>query len=334
MSRLEVTGEPFLVVPDASPGSVSRDGTLAFVHRPPEGGTWQLVWLDRTGRRLDAIGAPRQGVVGPSLSADDRRLAFAMIDEETNNRDLWVRDLERGAETRLTGDEAGEFGFRWTPAGDEIVFTKWTEEEGLRHLSVPADGSRPEQPLGGGTLTDLAPDGLAAVVISQPEGDPARTPRTGPTNIVLAPRDSAERRPIVTSAARNTGARVSPDGRWLAFQSDGSGHEEVYLTRFPSGQGRWQLSVAGGRSPFWDPRGGRLYFLEKETLTEVEVADGDSPRLGKPTALFEVPSPRGIAVARDGERFVAVEPAGDAEQDEVRPGIKVVQNWVREFDSP
>jgi hypothetical protein len=339
LGDLEVTGEPFLVVPDASAGSTSQDGTLVFIHRPPNMVDELMVWYDRTGRRLDAIGGPRRGVNQPSLSPDGRRLAFATMDED-NQLDLWVLDLERGAETRLTVDNNNfEFVFNWTPAGDEIIFSHFMPEDGVSFNVVPANGSSPPRQIAGGVAFDLSPDGQYVTVVRPPEGDPKEIGPTGPADVWLNRVDGSEEpRPLIQSPARDVGGAISPDGRYMSFTSDRSGANEVYLTRFPSAQGRWQVSVGGGEFGTWDSTGDRLYFQKDSTFMEVTVELGDEPRLGRPQPLFEVPQlaggQRGVGTSPEGERFIVIERApGTDDDDSQRSGIKIVQSWIREFEN-
>jgi Tol biopolymer transport system component len=316
-----LTGDPFIVVPDASQASVSRDGTLAFVHRPPLGGREHIVWVDRTGQRLEEVGGIRRGAFGMALSPDGRRMVFSMTEEEDNQVDLWVRDLERGSETRLTFDDAFEFRPRWTPSGDEILFGQFYTGKVVSKI-VASDGSGPSV------------SGRYFVTVRAPEGETLS--QTSPADIWLVDRSGAEEpRPLVQSPNRDITPIVSPDGRYLAYVSDRSGHFEVYLTRFPTASGRWKLSLDGGEDPYWDPRGDRLYFFEGFSLMEVSFVSGDEPRLGTPVKLFDVSASlgarRGLGLSSDGQRFAIVEPVRDDDEETTRSGIKVVQNWSAEF---
>ena len=339
LSDLSVEGEPFLVVPDASAASVSADGTLAFVHRPPSAGGEHFSWFDRSGRRLDPIGEAHDLIGTPVLSPDGRWLAFIYSAEEGGGTDLWVRDLARGTETRLTRDAAFEFMISWAPSGREIIFSRFLEGEGVSYSSVLADGSAPARRLGPGIVSGLTPDGRQAVAFWDPDGDPAETGRSTKTDIFLVTLDgSAEPQPLIQDPARDYGGWVSPDGRLVAYVSDRSGRDEIFLTRFPDATGRWQVSVDGGTPPvIWDADSGRLHYVEGSRLMGVTVGDGPEPRLGKPEpVLSDLPLlRRGVAISPDGERIVAVV-AGE-EQSETdqqrRSGIKLVQNWYREFEA-
>ncbi len=334
LDRLEIRGEPFLVAPDAGNASVSGTGTLVFVRGAARTERLRFVWVDRTGKVVEPIGEAHRSPHSPWLSPDGRRLAFVADDDEERT-DLWVRDLERGTETRLTSDESAERGAFWTASGAEIVYTRWDSAAGVTVHVVASDGSGAPRAVGAGFSTDIAPDGKHVVVYGNPEGDPSQPGTSPDTHIWLSPLDgSTDRRMLVRGPGRNDSAHVSPDGRYLVFRSDRSGASEVYLTRFPEGRGLWPVSVGGGRNPRWDPRGGRLYFRGKTSIFEVTVGGGDEPRLGKPSTLFEVPEVfRGMAVAPAGDRFVLVEADRDDEDKRAsgRSGIKVVQSWTREF---
>jgi hypothetical protein len=129
---------------------------------------------------------------------------------------------------------------------------------------------------------------------------------------------------------------VSPDGTLLAYQSDESGREEVYLTRFPGGEGKWQVSSEGGSWPRWSRSGRHLYYVAEDTLMEVAVDPGPSPVLGDPVKLFTRPPVTvflpfgwvaGFDVFGEGERFALTR---DIVQERA-PGIAVVENWFAEF---
>jgi hypothetical protein len=130
--------------------------------------------------------------------------------------------------------------------------------------------------------------------------------------------------------------RVSPAGNFLAYMSHESGEWQIFLTRYPSGEGKWQVSVAGGQAPRWNAKGDRLYFVQAEDVMEVEVSGAAAPTLSTPRRLFTRPAlgtgPFGwyptFEVTGDGSRFVIIRGAG---QKGLAQGIAVVQNWIAEF---
>jgi len=337
LDRMEATGEPFLVEPDAGAASVSRDGTLTFVHRPAVGGRDQLVWADRSGRTLEPIGGGRIGPSDPSLSPDGRFLAFGAVDAEDRNYDLWVRDLERGTESRLTVDKSFEFGFVWAPSGEELYFSHFKpppEGPELVVFVAAADGSSPpRQLLDRGVFNSLTPDGRHYVASRLAEGEELRPDAN--VDLWLMPfAEDEEPKLLLGTSDPETQGTVSPNGRLMAYASERSGTEQVYVTRFPEMGRRWLVSPGAGDDPYWDPAGDRLYYVEDNTLTEVVVGPGDEPRLGQATALFDFPEfdqEQAYFPAGDG-RFVIVIPAIDENENTARSGIKVVQNWHREFE--
>ena len=124
----------------------------------------------------------------------------------------------------------------------------------------------------------------------------------------------------------------------MAYMSDESGEWQVYLTRFPSAEGRWQVSNAGGQWPRWHAKGDRLTFVQGEDVMEVAVTGVGVPTLGRPEKLFTRASTgmgsfgwyTGFDMAKDGSRFVCLRPAGDRARP---PSVTVIQNWYSEFKS-
>ncbi|MGD8376759.1 MAG: protein kinase [Acidobacteriota bacterium] len=336
LDRLEAAGEPFLVAPDAGPGSVTRDGTLAYVSRPLIGGRQTVVRVDRTGEILEPIGGERRGVASFAPSPDGRWLAVGMQDEHDGAYDLWVRDLERGTETRLTTDPGFEFALLWSPSGEDLYYSRFDPGGPMVSLHVvPADGSGPSrQILERAFARSLAPDGGALVISRFADGEPV-SPSSNLDLWLLPLREGAEPGPLIASADIEADGVLSPDGRWLAYLLVRADKAQVYLTRFPEATGRWQVSVGEGRAPEWDPRGDRLYYQEGKQLMEVRVGSGDPPALGRPEPLFELaaantPGQRNYAPEPGGEGFIVVR-TGGGEDEPTRPKIKIVQSWLREF---
>ena len=143
-------------------------------------------------------------------------------------------------------------------------------------------------------------------------------------------------RMLVKGNPRVLDGEVSPSGDFLAYMSAESGQWEVYLTRYPSCEGRWQVSTAGGQWPRWSAKGGRLCFVQADDIMEVEVSGKAAPVLSTPKRLFTRPSigPGNFGlyaaydVTGDGSRFLIVRPAG--QQGPVE-GVTVVQSWAAEF---
>jgi Tol biopolymer transport system component len=201
-------------------------------------------------------------------------------------------------------------------------------------LRIAADGTGRPDTLAIGVIPTVSPDGryvLFSKVMSAADWDlsylsPGETP--------------AQESVLLRAPGWQQDPRVAPGGDYVAYMSNESGKFEIYLTRFPSGQGRWQVSVGGGEWARWSQRGDRLYYVKGDDVMAVDVTLGASPALGTPQRLFSRPtiavptiggySP-GFDVSTDGERFVFFRDpqAGVSEHQ-----VVVVQNWFAEFRAP
>jgi eukaryotic-like serine/threonine-protein kinase len=333
LARLAATGPPFLVAPDGSAATVAGDGTLSY--RPGgTAGTLQIMLVDRDGKDVAAVGEPRAGTgQDPALSRDGRRVAITV--SEGGNPDLWVLDVTRGTRTRLTFDSGLESSPSFSPSADRIAYhvhaKDCTDPSCYRVMVRAADGTGSPDTLAPGVIPIFSPDG--AYVVYTALGPAAATWD------LAAIRLDGDRKPvtIVRGNPRVDDGAVSPDGRYMAYMSTESGDWQVFLTRFPSGEGKWQVSTAGGQTPRWNVRGDRLYFTQGEDVMEVEVGTAGSPTLGTPQRLFTRPALgtggfgfyAGYDVSPDGTRFVILR---SADQKGVLRGLNVVQNWYAEFE--
>jgi Tol biopolymer transport system component/tRNA A-37 threonylcarbamoyl transferase component Bud32 len=307
-------GDPFRVEVSGMDSSVSADGTL--VYRRPHPDPQQLAWVDRTGRLLGAIGEPMRVLLSvPAISPDGRRVAATVQGEDGGGISVW--DTERGVVTRVAG--AGEFSPEWSPGGEEIAYVAGGGL-GLRR----ADGS-----------------GDVRVLLQRPHSAAPSFSRDGKYVAfyvleretrrdlwALAVSKPDEPFPLLRTKANEALPRISPDGRFVAYQSDASGRWEVYVQPFPRGEGRWQVSAGGGRQPVWNPRGGELFFVSGNDLMAVDVVVQPAFRTGTPRRLFggeavgtnlSLPTTmeRHYDVAPDGRRFVVVRGVGKGTSDVV-----------------
>lgn len=316
LGTLAVRGEPFLVVASAHSPSLAAGGVLAAVRSsgPP---LREPVWVDREGKEISSLPPPREYERFFSLSPDGERLAVAVT--ETGNRDIWIYDLARGSRTRFTSDPKPEASPSWSPDGAHLVY--WS---GPDIVTKALHGSGGERLLAQGRYPAISPDGRWLVYAAP--GD-----NSAYYDIWCLPAEGGEPRRLVASEARKAWPRVSPDGRWLAFMSDESGSYQIYLTQFPSGEGRWQVSSSGGQWPRWSQTGDRLYFTDAErALMEVEVETRPVLRLSPPRKLFDR-SPRMLTsfdVTADGRRFLMLRSLNASESP---TGVTLIENWAREF---
>jgi hypothetical protein len=334
LERLEVTGDPFLVVGEASNPTVGAGGLLAYIDRGT-GRSAQLTVNDAAGTLLKDLG--RVNFEAPTTwidaTADGRRVAFS--DQQGDAIEVWMTDVERGSRTRLSflgGINNSVTWPAWLPGEDRLIVQHGHSRGGpvTRSLvSISADGSGSPDSLLPGTAGQLSPDGRYLVS--------TQSPGSAGFEIYISDPDGSNRRPLIGGDQNQRDPAVSPNGRFIAYTSSESDKYEVYLRRFPEGEGRWQVSTAGGFYPRWNGRGDRLYYLSGETIMEVEIDLSGMPILSTPRPLFTRP-PTGLAlpppwpghfdVAADGERFFYYRPSGAT----TKPArLVVVDHWFAEF---
>jgi len=325
--RLETTGTPFLMAAGGLWHSVSNDGTLTFIRR-----AWseprQLVIVSRAGKVERAIGEPQPGLALPVVSPDGRRVAVA-IGAQPNRRDVWVYDIERGGRSRLTFVESMVSSYWWTQ-DDRVLFTRpISGGASVGTFAQPSDGTGQAEMLFEGFAPSARRDGqLFAFWINneakQTEGDLYYLEKGA-----IAPKVFLER------PRSQIAPQLSPDGRYIAYQSNESGRFEVYIKPFPGGSGQWQVSLGGGGEARWNARGDKLWFRAfGNALMEVDVQSSPSFSLGQPLELFKgdpigVDLTIGYQSLDAGDRFLAVRTQPDP--DGSTPSITVVQNWFAEF---
>lgn len=289
----------------------------------------ELVWTDRTGRRLSRVAEP-DCYRDISLSPDEQRVAFAVEDPEVGTDDVWIRDLDRGVSTRLTYSPAQETSPVWSADGTRIFYG--TDRKGGNYLvySVSANNPGLEDVLDNGNSGQEGP-----LAVSSDGKWLATASSVGATmedwNIQI--RDTqgkAPPRPLCASPAPEYGAAFSPDGRWLAYGSYETGQSEIYVLSFPDGLHKWRVSNAGGIAPHW-ARDGReiLYRSPVGDIVSVPVAAGADFRPGKPVALFHADvssygwGDNRWAVTADGQRFLL-----NLSIKNPSPGFMVTKNWA------
>jgi serine/threonine-protein kinase len=303
---------------------VAANGTLVYAQRP---GPALLTWVDRNGRE-EMIPADARPYRHPKVSPDGGRIAVE-IDDPTNT-DIWVGDARRGTFARLTSGEDVDSDPIWSPDGSRIVYSSVRGTEGL--FWQPADGSGVAEHLidGSGGIRGFAWTKAGELVFEELAGAHIRllTPGSRQTPRVIPLFDAPEYFNELLPA-------LSPDGRWLAYQSTESGEAEVYLRLFPDVSSlRRQISVGGGFAPLWSADGGEIYYRSATDMMAVKVRTSPALDLGQPESLFRLsdyvlPGTRGIKyeVAPDG-RFLMLKDIGSGgSQDRV----VLVQHWTEEL---
>jgi serine/threonine-protein kinase len=331
LRRFEVSGPSVLVVENVTARpkdgfisfNIAEDGTLVYVPRLSlEGRT--LVWVDRTGRE-EGLGLAPRAFSTPRLSPDGTQLAVSI--ETSDGKDIWVYDLSRGTEHRVTLEGFNEAPV-WTPDGTRLTFASGAGE--ARNLFwKPADGTGVAERLTESDLYqwpyDWSPDGKALAYM---ETDPSDYWSLG----ILRPDGDPRVEPFARASGTQNKPRFSPDGRWIAY----NWNQNIFIQPFPSGGGPRQISTQGGVEPLWAPSGREIFYsLPKATRTMMTVSleAGDTVRSGRPQKLFEekryVGSFYGANhdLARDG-RFLMVKPS----EEELEPlRIQLVQGWFEEL---
>jgi Tol biopolymer transport system component len=337
-SRMELTGEPVPIAEHVAINggtnrplfSVSETGTLVYQAGETTGG-WSLLWFGRDGKQAGSIPQVDRYFY-PALSPDGTRLAVCLFGTQGTG-DVWVFDLKRGTNTRLTFGPAVQSDPTWTPDGKTIFYD--STAKGPPHTyAKAADGSSSERVVLETNDTiefplSFSPDGRYLVY----ERRDLNKGQTGFDLWVLPLFGDGKPFPIVQTAFDDQWAAISPDGKWMAYQNNESGRMEVYITAFPGGGAKWQVSTNGGVQAKWRRDGKELYFLDSaDNLTAVDVnASSNAVRLGVPHALFHALAAQRQAgafdVTADGKKFLI----NSGNQKEGNEPVTLVQNWPGEL---
>jgi Tol biopolymer transport system component len=306
--------------------SASMNGVL--VYRAGQAEADRLAWLDLKGARLpgsDDLGNGRN----PALSPDGRWLAVDRL--EGKNQDIWLRDLKRGVSSRFTTDPKNEYAPLFTPDGKSLLYSR-EEGEGWavveRSLDSPAERVLLE-PANTQLAIAITPDGRRLLYAER-----KTTEGTGHFDLLVTDlATGGAGKPYATSSFSEYRGTFSPDGRWLAYQSNESGRSEVYVQAFPEPGRKWQVSTQGGGSPSWTRGGGQLFYVAADRkLMRVDAKTAPSFDAGIPEALFTVPlaalQARNLFVfSPDDQRILAVSTGGTG----AATPTTVALNWSAAF---
>ncbi len=329
LKSLKTTGEPFRVAREGAAPSVALDGTLCFSKAETTGQPY-LAWRDRSGNVTDSIGQPQRDILYVSLSPNERYVAVRAVDASEEETDIWVHDAQRGLKTRITTDPLHDSRPIWTPDSQYIVFG--TDRSGNYDVyRRRSDGSGEDEPLIATpvreTPLDWSLDGRYLLYNA--------TALDSALDLWFAEfsaEGGVKSSPFLQTKFRERHGQFSPNGNYVAYASNRTGRDEVYIERFPEGGGVIKISANGGTQPRWNGDGTELYFVEGEALMAVKVVLGNAISIGQTTKLFTHSglvggSSPNYDVGPGGELFVVVE--NTAEQE--RSSIPIVQNWYAEF---
>jgi serine/threonine-protein kinase len=300
--------------------TITGEGTLLYGADTSRGRASQMVWVDRTGKRLGEITGPGR-YYQPALSPDGTRLAYGL------DNDLWIHDLQKDNATRFTFGGAIEAGPVWSPDGRWLAYTAYLGGAHTVLYRRPSSGlGEPEELLrladAGGTAT-WGPDGRHLYFVRFQSGKDF--------DLWRLDLHDGKTAAVFSTPALEADPALSPDGRWLAYGSNESARFELYVRPLAGQGGRWQLSREGGEQPKWSRDARTLYFLAEDGgMMGVEVEAGETFRAGEPVELFATP----VAIDEtgdfdlhpDGDRFVINWPLTSSEERAV-----LVQEWPRQL---
>jgi Tol biopolymer transport system component len=315
--RLLADSVHYFLGPANAAFSASQTGIVAYQTAAPPS---RLVWFDRQGKEMGTLGQPSV-VSGLRISPEGGRVAVAIEERRTGTCDVWVFDIKQGVATRLHSDPVDEKFPVWSHDGSKVIYR--SDRKGppdIYEIAVGVPGSeRPllEQP-GVQQPEDLSRDGRFLVYCDDV--------RPTASDIWLLPL-FGDRKPVPWLRTRfiEKTPRFSPDGRWIAYESDESGDPEIYAALTDGGGEKRRLSSAGGRLPRWRRDGKELYYVAPDGFVmAVPMASGSPREAGPPARLFRAePEIEDYDVTSDGSRFLVSTPL---EKNRESP-IRVIVNW-------
>jgi eukaryotic-like serine/threonine-protein kinase len=318
LDRLELAGDAVPVIQQvavrgngAAMYDVSADGTLAYVkaEAPP---LRTLVWVNRRGDE-----EPLKATAGPyaalQLSPDGQKVLLSYRTDASE--DIWLHDITRQVTEPFVNEPASEWQSLWTADGERVLFT--SRRAGPFHLFA-------KRANGLGAVEKIADD-VSIILGRAPDGSALIT---GGDKLWLLKLADGSRRNLFGDEVV-TDARVSPDGRWIAYRTPLPQGAQMWVRPYPDVQSnRWRIATARGPGPRWSPDGRTIFYRHGDDMMAVDLGSGVVPAPASPVRLFGGPYYQDFEVARDGRLLMLKEPASPPTPES---RIIVVLNWFGEL---
>jgi serine/threonine-protein kinase len=346
LDRLKATGGAVSILEGVREAAFSDNGTLVYVpqvagvpgtvDQTPSGN--MLVWVDRQGRE-EPLGAPPDAYLNVNISPDGTKVALTI---QRGNTDIWVWDIPHNTSTKLTFDKNADDYPIWTPDGKRIVFSSflkgglggayWKSADGIGEPELLV--AKPDRWI---FPWSFSRDGKVCAVFEY-----SLSPLQTDVGMMIMEGDR-EVKELLQEKHYESQPQISPDGQYVAYVSDESGKEEIYVRSFPNvNGGRWQVSSNGGHSPLWSPDGHELFYRSGDATMAVEVETGPVFKRGNPEILFQGAYLSDTSllftmtpwdIHPDGKKFLMIKPPMGSGQGET-PGLTktiIVLNWFEEL---
>jgi serine/threonine protein kinase len=301
--------------------SASNNGIVST--QPKFGKLLQPVWVDRSGKVLEVLGEPAM-YVDIAVAPDGQKTAFVITDPQDGSWNTWILDLRGHQKSRLTFESSVGYYPVWSPNGNEIIFG--TNRLGVAKIfSIPASGLGQARLFLPSDDSDIpsswSRDGRYIAFLRNPSGD------QNERNLWILP-TFGDKKPyrLIESIGTVGEAVFSPDGKWLAYHSNETGHQEVYVVPFPEANRKIPVSSGGGSTPRWAPNGKELYYLGNDgTLISASIQiDKSELQVSNTQPLFKT-SRMLFDISPDGKRFLVYKEA----EDQPTSAITLITNWSK-----
>ena len=331
----DVSGQPVSVLSNvswmlygATSLAAADNGTVVYLAggETGAGGVHQLLWL-APDHSVAPLVLPPKEYYDPRVAPDGQHIA---VEAQDSGDDIWIVDLRRGTTTRLTFDAGEDETPAWSPDGRWVAYASSRAGQPRTIYRRASDGSGPEEKLYSAAehmhVDDWSRDGKSLLLTI--DGAQLKT------GLWLLPLDGSSKPfPILDTRFAERNARLSPDRKWIAYESDDSGRVEVYVQRFPTLGSKVQVSNDGGAQPVWSRDGRQLFYRGSGKVMSVTVGSGDPIQLGAPVGIFEDTfldkgaDHTGYDVSPDGHRLVFSRESATTP----RKYLDVLQGWLPEL---